>query len=485
VIPVTRPQIYFGELTNDYVIAGTDEPEFDYPRENGNVFTSFEGNSGIRMNLLNRIIFALRFADINMLLNSDISAESQLLWRRNIVERINEVAPFLYYDSDPYIVIGEDGGIHWFLDAYTISRRFPYSEPLGNVNYIRNPVKVVTNAYDGTMKFYLFDETEPIAAAYARIFPDLFTDVDEMPSDLLAHIRYPNDLFGIQAEVYRTYHMTDPNEFYNKEDVWAWPMEIFEGESQRMEPYYVLMELPDSSDLDFIQILPFTPVGRENMLAWLATQNDPDKYGQKIVYQFGKDSLIYGPKQVEARIDQDPVISAQLSLWNQQGSNVIRGNLLVIPVAESLIYVEPLYLQAATGKIPELKRVILATANRVVMAENLGLALAELFGSELLEDERLAELVNEGQVAVPPTESDTDGATTAPSAPVDNTNATLEELIIMANAHYVKAQEFLREGNWAGYGAEMQALQAVLEQLAANTGIQVPAADVATGDAGS
>lgn len=470
VIPITQPQIYFGELADDYVIAATEEPEFDYPRENGNSFTSFEGDTGIRMSFLNRLIFALRFADINIILNSDIRPDSQLLWRRNIVERIQEVAPFLQYDSDPYIVIGDDGGLYWFLDAYTVSGRFPYSERVGNINYIRNPVKVVTSAYDGTMKFYLFDETEPIAAAYSQIFPELFTSADEMPEDLLAHIRYPNDFFSWQAEVFRTYHMTDPNEFYNKEDLWAWPMELFESGSQRMEPYYVLMQLPDGDSLDFIQILPFTPVGRENMLAWLAAQSEPDKYGEKIVYSFGKDSLVYGPQQIDARIDQDPDISALFSLWNdpQQGSSVIRGNLLVIPVNQSLLYVEPLYLQADTGKIPELKRVIVATADEVVMAENLGLALTQLFGEELLNEDKLAELFT-GAVALAETAS-----AGGPTAGADVATASVAELIVLANTHYANAQEHLRELNWTAYGVEMQALQTVLEQLVATSGVELP-----------
>lgn len=278
-IEVTQPQIYFGELTDDYVIVNTSEPEFDYPRGDGNVTTSFAGNTGIRMSLLHRLLFALRFADINMLLNSDIGAESQLLWHRDIRERLQELAPFLRYDSDPYIVIDDSGKLFWMLDAYTASYRFPYSEPftsseqfaklrpLLGANYVRNPVKVVINAYDGQIHFYLLDAEEPIAAAYAQIFPTLFTDGAEMPADLKAHIRYPNDYFSVQAEVYRTYHMTNPTDFYNKEDVWAWPMELFEDKSQPMEPYYVLMQLPGNDELDFIQILPFTPAGRENMLA--------------------------------------------------------------------------------------------------------------------------------------------------------------------------------------------------------------------------
>ena len=477
VIDVTRPQIYFGERTNSYVIVRTNEPEFDYPRGDGNVTTFFDADTGIALTLWHRLLFALRFADINILLNSDITADSQLLWQRNIMERIDEVAPFLEYDSDPYIVVSDSGELFWFLDAYTISNRFPYSEPYGSINYIRNPIKVITNAYDGSITFYVVNQDEPIAAAYARIFPDLFKPFSEMPADLQDNIRYPNDFFSVQAEVYRTYHMIDANEFYNKEDVWAWPEEIFENKPQRIEPYYVLMELPNSDELDFVQILPFTPANRENMIAWFAAQNDPDKYGEKIVYEFGKDSLFFGPQQVEARIDQDPVISSQLSLWNQQGSNVIRGNLLVIPVSDSLIYVEPLYLQAATGKIPELKRVILATADRVVMAENLGLALAQLFGNDVLSDAGLAELAASGMdTGALPLES---GDTTSGGLQ----SASVEELIQLANDQFQNGQQALSEGRWADYGANIDALSATLEQLMVLTGVPVTPEDVVPVDA--
>jgi len=465
VIDITQPQIYFGEKISDYVITRTDEAEFDFPRGDGNETTRFAADTGIDMGLGARFLFALHFADFNMLLNSDINPDSQLLWRRNIVERTNLVAPFLEYDSDPYIVISDGGELYWFQDAYIISNLFPYSERLGNFNYIRNAVKVVTNAYDGTMDFYVVDENEPIISAYTRIFPDLFKPLSAMPADLLDNIRYPNGLFSVQAEVFRTYHMTDPVEFYNKEDMWAWPQEIFDNQSQNMEPYYVLMQLPDSEELDFIQILPFTPANRENMIAWLAAQSEPENYGNKVVYQFGKDSLFYGPKQIEARIDQDPVISEQVSLWDQGGSNVIRGNLLVIPIGESLIYVEPLYLQAENGQIPELKQVIVATANRVVMAENLGLGLAKLFGEDLLSDDAFAEL-SSGITS-------TDGVVES-TVVTDLGTATIEELILNANSAYEQAQLYLREGDWNGYGTEMSRLEAVLDQLAQTTGITLP-----------
>jgi len=482
ILEVTRPQIYFGERTNDYVIVKTETEEFDYPRgEGGNVFTTFEGDTGINIGrFLPRLAFAIQFADINLFISQELNSESQLLWRRNILQRTQEVAPFLRYDSDPYIVVGEDGHLYWFLDAYTVSGRFPYSEPTETgtrtlppgFNYIRNPVKVIIDAYTGDMNFYVVEPDEPIAAAYARIFPDLFTTFDQMPDDLRAHIRYPNDLFSIQAGVFRTYQMTEPTDFYNREDVWAWPEEIFDNQSRPMEPYYVLMQLPGNSDLDFIQILPFTPANRENMISWLAAQNDPGKYGEMLVYRFGKDSLVFGPKQIEARIDQDPVISSQLSLWNQQGSQVIRGNLLVIPIGESLLYVEPLYLQAATGKIPELKRVILATSERVIMAENLGLALAEQFGRDVLSDEKLAELALSAGGRAPsdrPAES-------APTETVDLGGSTLEDLILEANTRYSQAQNALMAGNWAAYGAELDALRQILERMMEVGGVPMEAA---------
>lgn len=458
VITITQPQVYFGEKENEYVIGRTDEPEFDYPRGDGNETTRFSADTGIAMSWGARLLFAIHFADFNLLLNSDIQNDSQLLWRRSINERTQLVAPFLRYDADPYLVIGDDGRLYWIQDAYTISDRFPYSERLGAINYIRNTVKIVTNAYDGHMTFYVMDENEPFTAAYMRIFPDLFQPFSAMPPDLQDNIRYPNDLFRVQAATYRTYHMTDPNEFYNKEDVWAWPQEMYNNELQDMEPYYVLMQLPGEDELDFIQILPFTPANRENMIAWLAVRNDPDVYGQKLVYEFGKDSLVYGPKQVEARIDQDPEISEQLTLWNQQGSSVIRGNLLVIPIGDSLLYVEPLYLQAANGNIPELRRVILATAERVVMAENLGLALAELFGSNILAETGLTDL----------TAGLTSSAPVAPSTTptADLSNATVEQLITRANDAFNQAQAALRDGDWTTYGVQMEIVQSALQQLA-------------------
>ncbi len=476
-IPIERPQIYFSEVSRNYVVVNTNTPEFDYPSEEGNVFTRFEGDSGIRIgNLLTRLAFTVRFADINLLLTGDITPDSKLLWKRNIHERLEEVAPFLQYDDDPYIVIGEDGGLYWFVDAYTYSRLFPYSQIAAlrnglNVNYIRNSVKAVVNAYDGSVKFYVVDREDPIAAAYTAVFPSLFHDIDEMPEGLRSHIRYPQDLFTIQARVLTIYHMTKPSEFYNREDVWQWPQEFFDDEPREMEPYYVLMQLPGSEKLDFIQILPFTPATRENMIAWLAAKSDPAEYGEKLLFTFGKDSLVYGPKQIEARIDQDPIISSQLSLWNQQGSQVIRGNLLVIPLGNSLLYVEPLYLQAASGRIPELKRVIVAANDRVVMAPNLGLALVEVFGGDILEDELLASLLGDYEaaelVASAPADIPVASQPAAPLVAVDVADSDTAALIQQANSTYGAAIQAQRDGDWAAYGQALTQLEAILRELEA------------------
>ncbi|MEX1019458.1 MAG: UPF0182 family protein [Litorilinea sp.] len=488
IIENSIPQIYYGEVTNDWVVGRTSEPEFDYPRGEGNVTTQFGADTGIPMSFANRVLFAIRFGDINLLLNQDLQPDSQLLWRRNIVERVQEVAPFLRFDQDPYIVIADDGKLYWFHDAYTVSNRYPYSTPMGTINYIRNSVKIVTDAYDGTMRFFVVDDEDPVIGAYQQIFPDLFEPMDSMPENLRRHIRYPTDIFTIQAEIYRTYHMTSPTLFYNREDIWAWPEEIFDNRAVRMEPYYVLMPLPEEENLGFVQILPFTPANRENMLAWMAVRSDPERYGEQLVYRFGPDSLYFGPQQVEARINQDTTISSQLALWNQQGSSVIRGNLLVIPIAGALLYVEPLYLQAATGRIPELQRVIVATADQVVMAENLGLALVALFGGDVLDDPELALLASFGGEDEEFVEAVLSGEVPA-TGPVAGGDASMADLIQQANEQFVRAQEAIMQGDWAGYGREIQALELTLEQLVTTSGGELeldaaPGLDVESAPAG-
>ena len=343
---IEQPALYFGEDTTNYVIANTDLAEFDYPVGDSNAETSYTGSGGVEVGgPLRRTAFALRFSAPQILFSSYIRSDSQVLYRRSIDERVEALAPWLYVDSDPYPVIA-DGRVVWVIDGYTVSDRYPYSERYSDINYIRNSVKVTIDAYDGTTTFYAFDPEDPLLAAWSEVFPGLLTSADEMPAEIAAHLRYPSDLFMVQAEVYKTYHMLDPKVFYNKEDQWALPGEGTEGTGAAMEPFYVLMELPEESVEDFMLMIPFTPRTKANMIGWMAAKSDPDSYGERVVYTFPKQRLVLGPEQVEARVNQDPLISQQLTLWSQRGSSVIFGNLLVIPMNDSIVYIQPLYLQA-------------------------------------------------------------------------------------------------------------------------------------------
>lgn len=448
-IKVERPEIYFGEMTTDYVFVNTEIEEFDYPRGEENVYTTYQGQGGIPLDsYFKRLAWSIRLADVNVLLSEYLTTNSRLLVNRQIEERARLVAPFLRYDRDPYIVIS-DGRLYWVQDAYTVSDRFPYAEPVtSEINYIRNSVKVVTDAYDGTLTFYVADPDDPMIRTYAAIFPGLFTSADEMPAGLRDHLRYPEDLFSIQAAMYRTYHMRDVNVFYNKEDQWNIPREVYGERDQPVEPYYVIIRLPGSEREEFMLIQPFTPATKDNLVAWVAGRCDPPNYGHLVAYRFSKNELVFGPRQIEARIDQDAEISAQLSLWSQRGSRVIRGNLLIIPLENSLLYVEPLYLQAEQGQIPELKRVILAAGERVVMNETLGGALVQLFGAN-------------GAASVRPLEP----AVEKPAA----AGAPLQDLVRQADEHYAAAQAALQRGDWATYGAEIEAVGQIIKQLVALT----------------
>lgn len=379
-LPVDRPELYFSERSRDYVIVRTGSPEFSYPKGDENVHTTYAGTTGVKIGTpLRRLLFAWRFGDLNILLSDAITRESVILFHRNIVERVTRVAPFLRLDRDPYLVVAE-GRLFWILDAYTHSDRYPYAQPhRAGFNYIRNSVKAVVDAYNGTVTLYLAEPGEPIIQTYARIFPGLFRPLDEMPEALRAHVRYPQDLFAAQAEMYRLFHMQDPRVFYNKEDVWVLPEEIYIDKAQGMAPYYVIMRLPDAQREEFVLILPFTPPGKQNMITWLAARSDGDNYGKIQAFRYPKDKLIFGPMQIEARLNQDPEISQQFTLWSQGGNRVIRGNMIVIPIGESNLYVEPIYLQAEGGRLPEMKRVVLATGNRVAMERSVDLALQTLF----------------------------------------------------------------------------------------------------------
>ena len=387
-LKVTRPEIYFGELTNTDVYVKTRQKEFNYPQGDANNLTSYEGNGGIRLGgLLRRMLIALDRGDLAKLpFSDDVTSDSRLLMRRNLGERVQELAPFLTLDPDPYIVVGEDGRIYWLMDAFTVSDSYPYARryPLGDerINYIRNSVKIVIDAYTGATTFYVFDTQDPVIAAYRAVFPGLFTDASAMPPALRKHVRYPELLLAAQAAVYGLYHMTNPDVFYNREDLWSVATEVgsTDQRQQVMEPNFVLMTLPGERAPEFIGILPFTPARRNNLIGWIAGRSDGEHYGQTLVYDFPKTKLIDGPLQIEARIDQNAQLSGQLTLWNQQGSHVHRGSLVVIPIGRALLYAEPIYLQANRSPMPELRLVVLAVQDRLAYGPTFESAMAALFG---------------------------------------------------------------------------------------------------------
>jgi len=444
---IERPEIYFGEKTNDYVIVGTRTEEFDYPMGDENVFTHYQGKDGVSLgSFVRRLVYAWQFGDFNILISGELTPESRVLYYRNIRERVNHLAPFLKLDSDPYLVVME-GRLFWIQDAYTTTDRYPYSHPLGGgLNYIRNSVKAVIDAYNGSITFYITDPGDALIRTYQAIFPKLFVPAEQMPESLRVHLRYPEDFFNIQAEVYQTYHMEDARVFYNKEDLWAIPRELYFGTEQLMEPYYIIMRLPDEEKEEFLLMLPFTPVRKNNTIGWLAARCDGENYGKLLVYQFTKERLVMGPSQIENRISQDTVITEQLALWGRGGSSVIRGNLLLIPLGESLLYVEPVFLQAEAGGLPQLKRVIVAAGEQIAMDLTLKESIAAIFGE------------------APPTEPVVEPP--APAEPEEPVAAEIANLIEGAQQHYSKAQQYLKAGDWAGYGEELDALKAVLDQLA-------------------
>jgi uncharacterized membrane protein (UPF0182 family) len=383
---ISQPAIYFGEVAPGYKIVSTGIKEFDYPQGNENVYSSYQGKGGIPLdNIWKRILFAWTQKDINILLTGYLKPQSRIQIWRSVQERVSQVAPFLLLDQDPYAVLSE-GKLYWIQDAYTVSDHYPYSNvqtsgSAQNMNYIRNSVKVVVDMYDGTVSFYVMDPKDPVLSMYQRAFPGVFKDLSELPADLKAHLRYPEDLFGIQAAEYATFHMTDPQVFYNREDLWVPPQEKYEGAVNPMESYYMLMKLPGSGQLEYLIMTPFTPQKRDNMIAWLAARCDFPDYGKMLFYELPKDKLIFGPNQISAMIDQNTTISQQLTLWDQKGSGVIRGKLIVIPIENSFLYVVPLYLKAEGTNFPQLKRVIVATGDKVVMEPTLDAALTSLFGA--------------------------------------------------------------------------------------------------------
>jgi hypothetical protein len=391
-IPIGNPRIYYGEITNNYVMTPTNVRELDYPSGSDNVYNTYEGRGGIKIgSFWRRLLFAKYLNDWRMVFTPEFRPETKVLFRRSISQRIRAIAPFLSYDSDPYLVAAApqqpesetSSYLYWIVDAYTTSDRYPYSDPASEgINYIRNSVKVVIDAYHGSVNFYIADTSDPIITTWSSIFPDLFQPLDAMPESLRKHIRYPVDFFKIQSDQLMTYHMTDSQVFYNREDQWQIPNEVYGDKTQLVEPYYLITSLPTVPFEEFLLLLPYTPRQRTNLIAWLAARSDAENYGKLLLYIFPKQRLVYGPEQIEARINQDPVISQQISLWNRQGSRTIQGNLLIIPIEQSLLYVEPLYLEATLNSLPTLVRVIVAYENRIVMAQTLEQALQAIFEEE-------------------------------------------------------------------------------------------------------
>jgi uncharacterized membrane protein (UPF0182 family) len=487
-LKIDHPEIYYGEKTDEYVLVKTKTKEFDYPKGDENVYTHYEGTGGVPItSFVRRALFSLEFMDPQILFTTYLGPDSRIMYNRRIDKRVRAIAPFLDYDGDPYLVVS-GGKLYWIQDAYTTCNMYPYStRSYGyfnkGLNYIRNSVKVAIDAYSGDVSFYVVDQKDPIVRTYSSIFPGLFKPFSEMPADLKKHIRYPKDLFKIQANLYRTYHMKDVQVFYNREDLWQIPNEIYASNRQKMEPYYIIIKLPQEKSEEFVLMLPFTPSQKDNMIAWLAARSDMPDYGNLVVCKLPKDKLIFGPMQIEARVDQQTSISKEMTLWGQGGSTVIRGNLLAIPIEDTFIYVEPVYLQAnqsdsqsaqpappqtgggfrrsrATGAavpagvgsqagtaLPELKRVIVSFGDHLVMGDNLESAIYGVLGME-----------------VPTAES-------APAAVTAPVTGAVKEALAEALKHFEKAKAYSRQGDWAGYGTQLDALEKLLNQMAAETSV--------------
>jgi uncharacterized membrane protein (UPF0182 family) len=446
-ITIDQPRIYYGEATDAFIYTGMSTDEFDYPIGDENAANRYDGLGGVPMpSFFHRLLYAIDRRDFKVLISNYFTPASRIHYHRTIRDRVQRLAPFLRLDRDPYLAI-IDGRLQWLIDGYTISDRFPYSEPISpRFNYIRNSVKVLVDAYDGTVQFFVVDPTDPVLQTYAKIFPSLFTN-DPIPDNIRAHFRYPVDLFQIQAQMYLSYHMTSPEVFYNQEDLWRLPTQLYEDQEEVMEPYYVIMKLPESEQEEFLLILPFTPVNKDNMVAWMAARCDGDNYGTALLYDFPKQELIYGPQQIEARIDQDSDISPQLTLWSQEGSQVIRGDLLIIPLENSLLYVEPIYLRAEQSELPELKQVIVAYDEQIVMRETLEESLAVVFGQQTAQPQNAT-----------PTAATSSPQTATPSP-------TITPLAQEALETYQAAQDALQAGNWAEYGELTQQLETLLQEL--------------------
>jgi len=444
-----RPEIYFGETTNDYVIVNTDEKEFDYPSGSDNMETLYEGKAGINLSLANRLLFSIKEASYRLMISNNINSGSKIVVNRNIMQRVYEIAPFLHYDSNAYVVVNqEDGKLYWIIEGFTVSGKFPYSQPTdkfiegAKVNYIRNSVKVVIDAYDGSTDFYISDENDPIIKTYDKIFTDLFKPMSEIPEGIKSHIRYSQAYFDVQSDMYRLYHIENPTVFFGREDYWDIANEKYmDNGEQSVGSNYLMFKLPEEENVEFLLTTQYTPQNKDNMIALLAARNDGDNYGELVLYEFPKTKTITGPNMIETKIDQDTVISSQLTLWGQVGSTVLRGNSLVVPIEDSLLYIEPIYLKSDTeSNFPEMKMVVVSLGEKILMEPTLDEALDRIFG------------VTSGEKPVDQEES-----------PYDNTN--INDLIEQANKIFIEANEASQSGDWAAYGESLKKLEGILNQL--------------------
>lgn len=451
-LEVTEPRIYYGELTNTHVVVNSDEEEFDYPSGDQNVYNRYDGTGGVQLsNLWRKFLYGYKFDGTKFFVSGYPNKESRIMFHRNIMDRVRTLAPFLEFDSDPYIVLSE-GKLYWMIDAYTLSDYFPYSEYYGRINYLRNAVKIVVDAYNGSVDFYVFDEEDPIIKVWSKIFTGMFKSREEMPVTLEQHIRYPAEMLEIQGMVYAKYHMNNPTVFYNQEDLWVRATEKYYGEGIAVEPYYIIWEMPDSDEPEYVLMMPFTPKNRQVMIGWIAGMCDPPNYGRLLAYQFPKDKRVLGPQQVETKIDQDRYLSAQLSLWDQRGSNVIRGNVLAIPVGNTMFYVEPIYLQARTAAYPELRLVIVMHNDNLTYAPTFDEALNKLFEEAGLAEAEPEDLVSE----VSPVEV-----------------STRSDLIIQANQAFERYIRSTGDKDFDAAGDALNDLQKALQQLAREEAIPV------------
>lgn len=451
-IEITRPEIYFGELSNEYIVVNTDEKEFDYPDGQSNKYTMYEGKAGIKLNFFNRVLFSIKEGSLKLLVSSNIDSDSKIIIYRNVIDRVRKIMPHLSYEADPYMVTA-DGKLYWMMDAYTTSSYYPYSEPIdgntGSTNYIRNSVKVVVDAYNGDTNFYVVDEKDPIATTFQKIYPTLFKSFDEMPEGLKSHIRYPNYLFEIQASVYAKYHMEDVNVFYQREDMWDIASEIYGMEKKQMTPNYYIAKLPGEEKAEFFNSIPFTPKSKQNMTALMVARNDGDNYGQLVLYQFPKSRTIYGPEQIEAQIDQNTEISKEFSLWTSAGTKYRRGNMFIIPINTSILYVEPVYLEATNSSIPEVKRIIVAYNDKIAYEETLADCLISLFGTK-------AQNGVSGSETTTPSQSSGDGSAA---------NMSARQLAELVQEYFTKAQNAQKNGDWAKYGEYLDKMEEYLNEL--------------------